>query len=110
MKRYESKATEAEIQALQDLLVKHKFAELIVESKNTIPDEGSTAIRLKSKAGAMHSVEKWDATKSEGFEAIKKELWTLAQRAQATTPVAEGKYDGHFALRDEPTPNNPAVP
>jgi hypothetical protein len=110
MKRYESKASDAEVQTLRDLLAKHNFAELTVESKYTIPDEGSGTITLKSKDGAVHSVKKWDATKSDAFVAIEKELWTLSKRAETTPPVAEGKYDGKFAPRDEPKPKASAVP
>jgi hypothetical protein len=110
MKRYESKAADAEVQSLQALLVKHNFAELTVQSTNRIPDEGHATITLKPKSGAVHSVEKWDNAKSEGFSAIAVQLMALSKRAESTTPVSEGKYDGHFAPRDEPKPKDRADP
>ncbi len=97
LRRYETTATAAELQSVQNLLDQHHFADIKIAQRRGVPDEAHPTITVDYQSGPSVSVMKWANDKNPDFDPVYEELLALVKRVANDKPIFEGRYDWNWA-------------
>jgi hypothetical protein len=91
-RRFEMLLMQAQLAALQQLLIQHPVSQIQIPLRPGIPDQARPEITLALPDGSVFSVAKWDDERHPDFDALYSYLLEYVQRTSAMKPVWEGDY------------------
>jgi len=92
-RRHEIRVPAEELQAIEQLLVKHRFWDIKTSERRGYLDEGRPAIIVHLDTGPSREVAKWSADKHPDFDPIYERLRNLTRLADEKHKTYEGARD-----------------